>query len=230
MRRVRVGIIIALGIVIVACASPPPDTQPSAAPPVVDFGEIWSAGEITVEQLEDEHGLSDGMARVTFESEWTAGESAGLVYPKEFIGSDSGETVEMDFMWDDGGNIPAGVYDVRIDIDGRPGEGWLRNIDISGDKTLLVTVNFNAAKLDLPLDEIEKVVAFPAGTYDRYKDLEKLDTDSRDDAISWHDAENKGIYAVIPATTLDLQVWHADGSIEWLAGYDVPGNSVLSQL
>lgn len=212
------------------CASAPEAVTAPANPPRADFGDAWSPAAVVLVEQTGNHGLADGMAQAVFSSLWTSGESAGNVYPKEFVSVATGEPVEMEFLWDSGGNIAAGVYDVRVDVDGAPGEGWIRNVDISGPQALKITVNFNAAQFVVPLDEVQQIAAFPAGTYAEYSGKNMLDSVPSERALTVYDEYNRGIWAVVPATVVDLRVVHADGSVEWMADYEIPSNTRIVKL
>ena len=218
-----------VAIAVIGCASAPDVVQEPVDPPVADFGDAWSAAAVLVEQTGG-HGLSKGMAQAVFSSLWTAGESAGNVYPKEFVSVVTGETVEMELLWDDGGNIAAGVYDVRVDVDGRPREGWLRNVDISGSQALEITVNFNASQFAVSLDEVQQIAAFPSGTYAEYSGKNMLDSVPAEKVLTIYDEYNGGIWAVVPAGVVDLRVVLADGTVEWLEGYELPSNTRILEL
>lgn len=210
-----------------AKAEPAAPTAPAAA---ADFGKHWSGVTVRVEPTDESHGLGDGMALASFDVLWTHGQKAGVLYPKKFIDTKTKKEVPMDFKWDNGGNIKAGVYDVLVDHDGRLGKGWLRNVRLSGPQKLHVVVNMNACMLALPLTTYRDVVVYPAGTYADYKARGMLDSIPDEDAISWYNSENKGNAALAPAGKVDLKLVHTDGTVEWKQAYELPANSKLRAL
>ena len=200
-------------------------------PAVVDFGEIWT-GNIIVNP-EDDSNLPDGIAIVTFDSEWTTGENAGNVYPKQFISLETGQPVELDGMWDKGGKIPAGTYDVKVDVDGNPGSGWVRNLTLKEKTDSSVIIHFNAAKLNIELNgDGEEIYTYPAGTHDKYEGLGRLNDIPGDIAVTANSSytENNQVYWLIPSVPLDVEYRHADGSVDWFLDYTAVPESFINQL
>ncbi len=211
----------------------PAQAQPapvSVATPTADFGSHWPGVTVSVESTGEMSDLAEGMSHAKFEVEWTEGQSAGVLYPKKFVVAGTDNEVAMQFDADTAGDIAAGVYDVQVSQDGRLGDGWLRNVRLEGPDSLRVVVDMNACMLALPLDVYSEVMVYPAGTYQDYQAKNQLDAIPDDDAISWYNSENKGAWAVAPSGKVDLKVTHADGTVEWRQGYELPANRKLEQL
>ena len=220
----------ALALFVAGCASQPGVVEESAdepdVVPVAEFGESWSAA--TVELDVEDADIDDSLARVGFACEWTDGQKAGVAYPQEFVRADSGETVALDFEWDSGGSIPAGVYDVRVELDNVVGEGWVRDLDLARGTSTDVTVDLNAAQLAVPLDEVRSVKVFPAGTCDDYEARNMLDSVPEDLELTRYDEYHRK--AIAPSGTFDLQVTYADDTTEWLTDYEIPANARVVEL
>jgi hypothetical protein len=209
-------------------AAPAPQPPPSAA--TADFGAHWPGATVRVEAKGVVDNLGAGLARVSFDVEWTRGQTNGVLYPKKFVDPQTQKEVPLDPMWDNGGTIKAGVYDVFVQHDGRFGTGWIRGLRLAGPRQLHVVVDMNAAMLDLPLTTYAEVVVFPAGTYATATANGTLKRLSTDAAISWYNSENKGAFAVAPAGKVDLKVVHAGGKVEWRPGYVLPANTRVQKL
>jgi len=131
---------------------------------------------------------------------------------------DTGEEVNMDFRWDNGGEIPEGTYDVFVSIDGLPGDGWIRNLSLKSGTGYEVIIFFNAAKIDMVFEtDGDDLVVYPSGTFKKYEDLGRLD-DIPDDLILNHINsynDNNQIWWLIPAgIPVDVVRYHSDGSVE----------------
>ncbi len=157
MRKMMiVNIFMAALLILGACASNPVSQVSAPAPKVtqkpspvsIDFGPYWKGTVRVKETAKSDIGNN---AEAQFNSEWTLGENAGNVYPKTFTLSNSGKTVKMNFLWDDGGDIPAGTYNVAVDIDGMPGSGKINNLKLSAGTAYDVYIDFKAAKIDIDL-------------------------------------------------------------------------------
>ncbi|MEA1912187.1 MAG: hypothetical protein U9N32_11035, partial [Spirochaetota bacterium] len=200
-------------------------------PATVDFGQIW-VGSIR-NQKESDSDLSKGLAQAVFSSEWTIGESAGNVYPKKFVSVDTGNPVEMDFKWDDGGLIPSGTYDVFVSVDGLPGEGWIRNLNLSEKTDYEVFISFKAAKLNISLEgDGNNITVYPSGTHDKYDGLGRLNDIPGDIAVSMYSSytDNNDIWWLVPASPVDIEFRHSDGNIDWFIDYTATPESFINQL
>jgi hypothetical protein len=180
-----------------------------------------------------EESNSDSYATARFESEWTAGEGAGIVYPQKFVSVDTGEEVNMDFRWDNGGEIPEGTYDVFVSVDGMPGEGWIRNLQLKAGTEYDVVLFFNAAKVDMVFEtDGDDLYVYPSGIFDKYEALGRLD-DIPDELslnhINSYDGSNS-IWWLIPAgIPLDVVRYHSDGTVERYPGFTaIPESFVKS--
>lgn len=232
---VAASIGLAVALMTVSCASAPapepaaPEAAPDVDPPAVELGDAWSNAELEIEAPNSTHGMGAEMARAEFWCEWTDGESGGTVYPQRFVDVATGEEVAMDFMWDHGGNIPAGVYDVLVDADfPGPGEGWLRNVPLEGPRALRVTIDLNATKIEVPLGEIKQIVVYPAGTYADFASRNMLDAIPDDVELTRYDEYNRTCIA--PSGEVDLRVTYYNDEVEWLEGYTLPPNSKVTEL
>jgi hypothetical protein len=88
----------------------PAEVQPSPVPdatPTADFGSHWPGVTVTVESTGESHEQADGMARAVFQVVWTAGEQAGVLYPKKFVVAGTDDEVAMKFQTDASGDIAA---------------------------------------------------------------------------------------------------------------------------
>jgi hypothetical protein len=141
-----------------------------------------------------------------------------------------GDRIRAGFTWDNGGLISQGLYDVYIEIDSRAGDGWIRNLPLTGDEELVVTIDLNACRFDLPLDRYREVTVYPSGTYSDYESRNMLDSIPEEAAVSWYNAENRGQWAVAPSGTFDLKLVYTDDSVEWLQDYELPRNARVSEL
>ncbi|HKJ67836.1 MAG TPA: hypothetical protein VKA68_07750 [bacterium] len=220
-----------------SCASAPPERepapepqpQPQVNPPAVELGDAWDNVEVQVERSRDRHDMGGEMARAEFNCEWTDGQKAGTVYPQEFVDAETGEEAPMDFMWDHGGNIEAGVYDVLVDIDHPgPGECWLRNIPLKGERVLNVVIDLNAAKIEVPLGKIQEVAVFPVGTYEDYESRNMLDAIPEEVELALYNEYNRDCFA--PSGSVDLRVTYIGDEVEWMEGYELPANSKVTEM
>lgn len=228
-------VVILATLLLGACATVPTTEDaaaqagPEAEPVEIELAEPWSNAEVRINAVGD-HGVEGDRIRAGFTCEWTDGQEAGPVYPQQFVRSDDGEEVPMDFTWDNGGLISQGLYDVYIEIDSRAGDGWIRNLPLTGDEELVVTIDLNACRFDLPLDRYREVTVYPSGTYSDYESRNMLDSIPEEAAVSWYNAENRGQWAVAPSGTFDLKLVYTDDSVEWLQDYELPRNARVSEL
>lgn len=217
-------------LLVLGCSSQPAALDESGAQstvvPVADFGEHWSAA--TVETDDQEADVDDEVARVGFACVWTDGQGAGVAYPQEFVNVESGDEVALDFEWDSGGTVPAGVYDVRVELDNIVGEGWIRDLDLAGGAATDVTVDLNAAQLAVPLDEVKAVKVYPAGTHEDYESRNMLDSVPEDLELTRYDEYHRD--AIAPSGVFDLQVTYADDTTEWFTGYEIPADARVVEL
>lgn len=226
-------------IIFAGCASAPLTESPSTAsepvkqidPTTIDFGPFWT-GTIRLEK-ESASDL-EGKAQVRFDSEWTLGEDAGNVYPKSFALSSTGESVKMDFIWDDGGEIHEGTYDAVVNIDGLPGTGTIKNLKLENGTSYNIYISFNAAKIDISLEtDGDDIFVYPAGTYDKYENLGRLD-DIPDELLINHVSsytERNKIYWLIPAgLPLDILHTSSNGDAKWFKDYSATPESYIKQL
>ncbi len=200
-------------------------------PTTIDFGKFWT-GTVRIEEKSKSDLGND--AQVVFYSEWTLGEDAGNVYPKKFTLSNSGEEVKMNSLWDKGGNIHEGTYDVFVDIDGMPGTGTVKNLKLEKGKRYEVYITFNAARINVPLKTDGDVIfVYPAGTYDKYKNLGRLNNIPKEIAINIVSSytENNGIYWLIPANIpLDIHRTFSNGEDKWFTNYKATPESFINEL
>ncbi len=194
-----------------------------------EFEGGWDNTEVRID-TGNPHDLENGRVMVGFRCVWTDGQPAGNVYPKEFVSSETGEEVSMDFTWDSGGKIAEGTYDVLVDVDGRCGGGWLRSLPLQGKNSLEVVIDLNACQFALPFDTYREVIVYPSGTYADYSSRNMLDAIPEDLAITWYNEENLGIWALAPSGTFDLRVTYADETVEWLQDYELPANARVVEL
>lgn len=234
------AVMMVCAFLIVSCASAPPvlggkDAGPSRAkkapaePITAEFAGAWDETEIRIDHGNPQD-LEDGIVMANFRCVWTDGQNAGVAYPEQFVSSDTGEEVAMDFMRDFGGKIAEGTYDVLVEIDGRCEGGWLRNVPLEGEKELEVIIDLNACQFALPFDTYGEVVVYPSGTHDDFSSRNMLDAIPDDLAITWYNQENRGIWAVAPSGTFDLRVTYADETVEWLEDYELPANARVTEL
>lgn len=229
------AIIILQACVLSSCAGTPSPQDAgsqagrSAGSATIELAEAWSNAEVRVERTVA-HDVGANRAMAGFECVWTDGQDAGPVYPQQFVLSDSGEEVPMEFTWDSGGHIQEGVYDVYVEIDGRAGAGWIRDLSLTGDKRIEVRIDLNACQFDLSLDTYRDVTVYPSGTYEDYNSRNMLDAIPEDAAITWYNSENLGQWAVAPSGTFDLKVIYADDTTEWFEDYRLPANARVAEL
>ena len=194
-------------------------------------GSIW-IGTLRVKQ-EEKPGLGD-KAEVRFYSEWSLGESAGNVYPKKFTVSATGTPVKLNSFWDNGGEIPAGTYDVVVDIDGMPKKGTLRKLKLEKGISYKIYIFFKAAKIDIPLAaDGDQVVVFPAGTHDKYEKLGRLNNIPNELVINVVTSytERNPIYWLMPAgVPVDVLRTFANGEAKWFVGYTAIPESFIKKL
>ena len=211
-----------------SCASvQEPQAQPEQKPAVkvnpasIDFGDYWK-GTIIVKNEESKPDLGD-LSEVIFYSEWTLGEKAGNVYPKKFTDVSTGQEVEMGFKWDSGGDIPSGVYNALVDIDGLPGRGTIKNLELKKSTYSEVIIHFVAAQIEIPLEtDGDNIYVYPAGTKDKYEQLGRLDDIPDEIAINELSSysENNGIWWLIPADVpLDIYRTYSNGDSEWITNF-----------
>ncbi|RKX88396.1 MAG: hypothetical protein DRP59_12285 [Spirochaetes bacterium] len=220
-----------LVLVIAGCASAP--TSAPAAPEAkvsatIDFGPYWT-GTVRMEK-ESNTGLKDN-AEAVFYSEWTMGESAGNVYPKSFTSTVTGSEEQMDFLWDKGGDIKAGIYDVVVDVDGMPGTGTIKNLELKKGTEYNIYLSFNAAKVAIDFQtDGDDLYVYPAGTYSKYEDLGRLDNIPEELLINHINSynENNAIWWLIPAgVPLDIYRTHSNGDAEWFKDYTAKPESFI---
>jgi hypothetical protein len=239
MKKYLLLVVITVFIILFAgCASAPQTEAPSTVsepvkqvnPATIDFGPFWT-GTVRLDK-ESDPDLAD-KARVQFKSEWTLGESAGIVYPKSFTSSSTGESVEMDFLWDIGGDIQGGIYDAVVDIDGLPGTGTIKNLKLDKGTAYNVYISFKAAKIDIPLEtDGDDIFVYPEGTYDKYENLGRLDNIPEELLINHVSSytERNQIYWLIPAgVPLDILRTFSKGDAKWLKGYSAAPESFIKQ-
>ncbi len=223
---------------LLSCSSSPtPVTTPKTkqsekvSPVVIDFGPYWK-GTIRLEK-KAKPNLGNN-AEVKFYSEWTLGEKAGNVYPKKFTLSNSGKEVKMNFLWDHGGDIPSGTYDVVVNIDGMPGTGSIKNLKLEKGTFYNLFIVFKAAKIDITLKtDGDEIIVYPAGTYDKYKKLGRLDNIPKQVEINHLSSytERNPIYWLIPADIpLDILWKHSNGDIRWFKNYKATPESFIKHL
>lgn len=240
MRKIMiVNIFLGTLLILGACASKPVSkvsapaakAAQKASPVSIDFGPYWKGTVRVKETVKSDLGNN---AEAKFNSEWTLGESAGNVYPKTFTLTNSGKTVKMNFLWDKGGDIPAGTYDAVVDIDGMPGSGKINNLKLSAGTAYDVYIDFNAAKIDIDLKtDGDEVIAYPQNTYEKYKKLGRLDNIPKELAINAVSSytEKNAIYWLIPAgIPLDIVQKHSDGTEEWHTNFIATSESFIKKL
>ncbi len=240
MRKMMiVNIFMAALLILGACASNPVSQVSAPAPKVtqkpspvsIDFGPYWKGTVRVKETAKSDIGNN---AEAQFNSEWTLGENAGNVYPKTFTLSNSGKTVKMNFLWDDGGDIPAGTYNVAVDIDGMPGSGKINNLKLSAGTAYDVYIDFKAAKIDIDLKtDGDEVITYPQKTYEKYKKLGRLNNIPKELAINAVSSYTDGnpIYWLIPAgIPLDIVQKHSDGTEEWHKNFIATPESFIKKL
>jgi hypothetical protein len=192
---------------------PAPEPEKPVSPAILDFGDYWTGTVYTEESSSD-----DTVATARFGCEWTRGEGAGNVYPKKFVSVETGEEVNMDFRWDNGGTIPEGTYDVFVSVDGLPGDGWIRNLNLKAGTGYEVVMFFSAAKIDISLEtDGDDIMVYPSGTFTKYEQLGRLDDIPEEQIITWVNSysENNAIWWLMPAgVPVDVAWHHSDGSVE----------------
>ena len=227
-------IILLFAIILIGCSTVPEKViEPVKVtnPSTIDFGQVW-VGSIRTDK-ESDANLSDGLSQARFDSEWTKGENAGNVYPKKFVLSGTDNAVDMEFDWDNGGSIPAGVYDVFVSIDGLPGEGWIRNLELSAKTDYAVTITFKAAKMNIELNgDGNNITVYPSGTHAKYDGLGRLNNIPDDIAIASYSSytDNNQIYWLVPASPVDIEYRHSDGSVDWFDDYTAVAESFINKL
>ena len=225
MKKQECFIMTFLSLSIIWCVSA------MAQPATNHINSVWT-GTVRSKQVA-QPALGD-KAEVVFYSEWTLGESAGNVYPKKFTLSDSGTVVKLDARWDNGGNIPAGTYDVNIDIDGMPRTGTLRKLQLEKGTAYKIYTVFNAAKIAIPLaTDGDQVVIFPAGTHDKYEQLGRLNNIPNElviNAVSSYTEKNP-IYWLMPAgIPVDILRTFSSGETKWFTNYTALPESFVKDL
>ncbi len=225
-------------IIIAGCTSVPsknttaPEVKETVhtSPATIDFGSIWT-GVIRMEK-ETKTDLGDN-AEAQFYSEWTLGENAGNVYPKVFTSSKMGNNGNMEFLWDNGGVIKAGTYDVVVDIDGMPGTGTVKNLKLEKGIVYNVYISFNAAKIDVNLEtDNDDIYVYPSGTYDKYKGLGRLDGIPEELLISHVNSytEKNQIYWLIPAgIPIEIFRTYSNGDSKWFKDFTASPESFVRQ-
>ncbi len=240
MKKTLVLIILTISIFIFTGCASAPVTAPDAPAPkkiekinpaTIDFGQYWT-GTIRMKEKSKSDMGSDAEAR--FYSEWTMGEDAGNVYPKSFTGSNTGNEVKMDFRWDNGGDIPAGIYDVIVDIDGMPGTGTVKNLKLDKGTSYKVYISFNAAKIDINFEtDGDDLFVYPAGTHDKYETLGRLDNIPEELLINHINSYTEGnaIWWLIPAgIPLDILRTYSNGDSKWFKDYTAKPESFIKDL
>ncbi len=225
--------------VLAGCASAPTATTAAPAvkkavqtvPVTIDFGANWK-GTVRFEKKADT-GLGD-KAEARFYSEWTLGENAGNVYPKSFTDSSSGSAVAMNLKWDNGGDIAAGTYDAVVDVDGMPRTGTIKNLALKKGTDYKVIISFNAAKVDIKFKtDGDDLFVYPAGTYNKYKKLGRLDNIPEKLLINHINSytENNAIWWLIPAgIPLDILRTYSSGDAKWFTDYTAVPESFIKKL
>jgi hypothetical protein len=203
--------------------------EASAEPVVTEFGNAWGNAEVRVE-AGNPHELGGKRIVAGFECVWTDGQEAGVAYPQRFVSQDSGQEVPMEFTWDSGGKIAQGVYDVLVEVDGRAGTGWIRDLPLTGARQLRVVLDLNACQLTLPLDTYRQVIVYPEGTYEDFESRNMLDAIPEDIELSRYDEYHRGQWAVAPSGVFDLKVTYTDGTTEWLESHELPENARVNEL
>lgn len=213
-------------IIFSGCASAPVAQAPvakaveKANPATIDFGDYWTG---TIRLVKEKNSDLGTKAVARFYSEWTMGESAGIVYPQSFAASDNGNAVEMEFKWDNGGVIESGTYDVEVDVDGMPGSGTIKNLQLEKGMEYEVYISFKAAKVDIVMEtDGDDIFVYPAGTYDKYESLGRLDNIPEELLINHINSynDNNAIWWLIPAgIPLDVYRTHSNGDSEWYKGF-----------
>ncbi len=239
MRKQWVMYMVIFAFSFVGCSSPHnvkkaptvPKSVKQLIPATIDFGEFWT-GTIRI-KTESKPSLKN-KSEVRFSSEWTLGESAGIVYPKTFTLSKSGEEVKMDSLWDNGGTVPAGTYDIFVDIDGMPKTGTIKNLNLKKGVSYEVYLLFTAAKIDIPLQtDGDEILVYPAGIYSKYNSLGRLDNIPKEIAINSVSSytENNPIYWLIPARIpLDVLRTTSSGETNWFTNYIATPESFVKSL
>lgn len=236
MKKRNLLFISVLILSIIACTSSPAvDTSSKIVKEVnsasIDFNQLW-LGTVRIKEKSDS-SLGD-QAEVVFYSEWTLGESAGIVYPKKITEAGTDKQVDMDFHWDNGGDITAGSYDVYVDIDGTIRTGIIKNLELSKGMSYEVYISFNAARIDISLEtDGDNVVAYPAGTYTKYENLGRLDNIPDEIIINTVSSytENNSIYWLIPAgKPLDILRTFSNGDEKWSLDYVPTPESFIKDL
>ncbi len=223
-----------LFLVIAGCTSAPAPAAPEAeqavqaAPVIIDFGPYWT-GTVRVEK-ESDSGLGDN-TEAAFYSEWTMGEGAGNVYPKSFVSSSTGAEEQMDFLWDNGGDIRGGIYDAVVDVDGMPGKGTIKNLELKKGTKYKVYLAFNAAKVAIDFQtDGDDLYVYPAGTYTKYEGLGRLDNIPEELLINHINSytERNDIWWLIPAgVPLDILRTHSGGDSEWFKDFTAKPESFV---
>ncbi len=229
-------IFISIAILIlsfVGCVSAPV-SKPMAKKveaPAIDFGDYWT-GKVRIEKKVDS-GLGT-KACVRFYSEWTRGEGAGIVYPKSFTVVETGDTVELDSKWENGGCIEGGVYDVVVDVDGMPGTGTIKNLKLNKGKSYNVYVCFNAALVTIPFKtDGDDLFVYPGGTFDKYEKLGRLDNIPDDLVLNHINSynDNNPIWKLIPAgVPLDILRTYSNGDSKRIKNFVAVPESAIKKL
>lgn len=140
----------------------------------------------------------------------------------------------MNFLWDNGGNIEAGVYDVLVDVDGMPGTGTIKNLKLENKTGYNVYISFRAAKIDIPMEtDGDDIFVYPAGTRDKYEKLGRLDNIPEDLLINHVNSynDNNPIWKLIPAgVPLDILRTFSNGDSKWFTDYTAVPESFIKHL
>ncbi len=230
------GLFFMLILALSGCSSAPEAQAPAVSnaaeqenPVTIDFGSSWT-GNVRIEK----EPLSESGVTARFYSEWTLGESAGNVYPKGFTLVETGSAAEMNFRWDNGGDIEAGIYDVLVDVDGIPGKGTIKNLKLDDKTEYTVYISFSAAYIDIPLEtDGDDIFMFPAGTHDKYENLGRLDDIPEELLINHINSynDNNPIWKLIPAgVPLDILRTYSNGKSEWITDYTAVSESFIKKL
>ncbi len=220
-------------IALAGCASAPAAAQKPVKkvnPVTIDFGPYWTG---TIRMGKKANPDLGNNAEARFNSEWTPGENAGNVYPKKFTESSTGNEVKMNFRWDNGGDIPAGTYNVVVDLDGMPGKGTIKNLTLKKSMEYEVYISFKAAKVDINFKtDGDDLFVYPAGTHDKYEKLGRLDNIPEKLIINHINSytERNPIYWLIPAgIPLDILRTFSNGDAKWFTGYTAVPESFIKK-
>lgn len=238
MKKPIVLIISAVLIAVLAgCTSAPTAKVPATAPvkkvipAVIDFGPYWTGALRTKKESNSDLGSN---AEVRFYSEWTMGENAGNVYPKQFTESTTGDTVKLDAKWDNGGDVPAGIYNVVVDVVGMPGKGTIKNLTLEKGVEYEIYISFKAAKVDMKFKtDGDDLFVYPAGTYNKYKNLGRLDNIPEELLINHINSytENNALWWLVPAgVPLDILRTYSNRDAKWFTDFTAVPESFIKKL